>query len=86
MLAYYLVKALSHILCLVPRGLSDSLGRGLALMLWPFVPKKRKLLAKQQIMDCLHVDEKEAEHPAQSLYKIICQHNLPLLFSKKEPH
>ncbi|MBQ7498033.1 MAG: lysophospholipid acyltransferase family protein [Selenomonas sp.] len=64
MLAYYLVKGLSHILCLVPQGLSDSLGRGLALMLWPFVPKKRKLLAKQQIMDCLQVDEREAERIA----------------------
>jgi KDO2-lipid IV(A) lauroyltransferase len=44
--------------------MSDSLGRGLALMLWPFVPKKRKLLARQQIMDCLQVDEKEAERIA----------------------
>ena len=64
MLAYYLVKALSWVACFLPRRMSDSLGRGLALMLWPFVPKKRKLLARQQIMDCLQVDEKEAERIA----------------------
>ena len=64
MLAYYLVKALSSILCLVPRGASDCLGRGLAILLWPFVPRKRKRLAKQQILDCLHVEEKEAERIA----------------------
>ena len=64
MLAYYLVKALSWVACFLPRRMSDSLGRGLALMLWPFVPKKRKLLARRQIMDCLQVDEKEAERIA----------------------
>ena len=64
MIAYYLVKVLSCILCLIPRGASDCLGRGLALLLWPLVPKKRKILAKQQIMDCLHVDEGEAERIA----------------------
>lgn len=64
MFAYYLVKFLSFVLCFLPKGGSDSLGRGLALFLWPFVPKKRKLLAKKQIMDCLQVDEQEAERIA----------------------
>ena len=64
MIAYYLVKALSFVLCFLPRGASDSLGRGLALLLWPFVPKKRKLLAKGQIMDCLGAGEEEAERIA----------------------
>ena len=45
MVAYYLVKALSFILCRLPHGISMALGRGLAKVLWPFVPKKRKLLA-----------------------------------------
>ncbi len=64
MVAYYLVKALSFILCRLPHGLCMALSRGLAKVLWPFVPKKRKLLAKRQIMECLQVDEKEAERIA----------------------
>lgn len=64
MLAYYLVKALSRILCLFPQGASDWLGRVVAILLWPLVPKKRKLLAKKQIIDCLQVEEQEAERIA----------------------
>lgn len=66
MLAYYFVKALSFLVCRLPRGLCDKLGLGLAKILWPFVPRKRKLLAKTQIINCLHVSGQEAERIAKA--------------------
>lgn len=64
MLSYYFMKFISMVACLLPRGCCEILGRALGSFAWIFVPKKRKLLAKQQILDCLKVDEKTAEHIA----------------------
>ena len=64
MFAYYLVKALSWLICRLPRGTADALGRGLAAAFWPLVPRKRKELAKGQIIACLQVEEAEAERIA----------------------
>lgn len=61
MAAYCFMKVLSWLVCRLPRGAAEVLGRGLARALWPFVPRKRKLLAKGQIIDCLQVSEAEAE-------------------------
>lgn len=40
------------------------LGRMLGGLLWPFVPEKRKRMARENIRACLQVDEKEAERIA----------------------
>lgn len=66
MISYYFVKLLSFFACLLPKRVADALGYGLASILWPFVPKKRKELAKRQIINCLHVDEREAERIAKA--------------------
>ena len=66
MLSYYLLKALSKLCCLLPRGACEVIGRVLGALAWPLVPKRRKKLAKDQIMMCLGVDEKEAERLAKA--------------------
>ena len=57
MLSYYLLKAASKICCLLPRGACETIGRALGAFAWIFVPKRRKKLAKDQIMMCLGVGE-----------------------------
>lgn len=66
MLAYYMVKAISFVVCLLPRSVGEILGKLLGEIAWLFVPAKRKLLAKKQIMDCLHVEAAEAERIAKA--------------------
>ncbi|WP_338622813.1 lysophospholipid acyltransferase family protein [Selenomonas sp. TAMA-11512] len=61
---YYMILAVSYIACLMPGRLADAVGRSIALVLWPFLPKKRKELAVKQIIDCLGVTETEAKHIA----------------------
>lgn len=63
---YYLMKVLSAIACALPRSVCEVLGRALGAFAWIFVPKKRKVLAKQQIIDCFGVDEREAERLARA--------------------
>lgn len=65
-MVYYLLKAISWVACALPRSVCEVLGKALGEICWPLIPKKRKLLAKNQIMDCLHVDEKEAERIAKA--------------------
>ena len=60
MISYYLLKLLSAVSCLLPRGLADSLGWCIGRLAWPVVPKKRKLLAVNQVKACLHVSDEEA--------------------------
>ena len=59
MLSYYLLKAASKICCLLPRGACETIGRALGAFAWIFVPKRRKKLAKDQIMMCLGVGEQD---------------------------
>ena len=66
MLSYYLLKAASKICCLLPRGACETIGRALGAFAWIFVPKRRKKLAKDQIMMCLGVGEQEAERLAKA--------------------
>ena len=47
MLAYYMVKAISFVVCLLPRSVGEILGKLLGEIAWLFVPAKRKLLAKK---------------------------------------
>ena len=61
MVSYYLLKAISAIVCLLPRGFAEVLGLGLGNFAWLVIPRKRKVLAHDQIVACLGVTEKEAE-------------------------
>ena len=60
MLSYWAVKLLSHFVCLLPHRAAMMLGAGLARLLWPFIPARRKRLAQTQIERCLHVSSAEA--------------------------
>ena len=66
MFSYYGVKLLSFLICLLPHNTAMALGTGLARMAWNFVPTKRKLLAKEQIIRCLGTSEAEAERIARA--------------------
>ena len=44
----------------MPFNFAIKIGRALASFLWLFVPKKRKILAQENIQKCLGVDKKEA--------------------------
>ena len=63
-MTYYLVRFLSRIVCLLPGRFCDRLGRALALVLWPFLPARRKRLAVSQVAMCLGTDERESERIA----------------------
>ena len=60
MLSYWAVKLLSHFVCLLPHRAAMMIGAGLARLLWPFIPARRKRLAQTQIERCLHVSPAEA--------------------------
>ena len=60
MLSYRAVKLLSHFVCLLPHRAAMMIGAGLARLLWPFIPARRKRLAQTQIERCLHVSPAEA--------------------------
>ena len=66
MFSYYAVKFLSCLICLLPHGAAMMLGQGLARLAWIFVPKKRKTLAREQVMRCLPVSAAEAERIARA--------------------
>ena len=66
MVSYYLLKAISAIVCLLPRGFIEVLGLGLGNFAWLVIPRKRKVLAHDQIVACLGVTEKEAERIAKA--------------------
>ena len=66
MFSYYAVKFLSRLICLLPHGAAMMLGQGLARLAWIFVPKKRKTLAREQVMRCLSVSAAEAERIARA--------------------
>jgi len=51
-------------ICLLPLKFALTLGRGLASLIWLFLPKKRKRLATENIRRCLNVDANEAERIA----------------------
>ena len=63
---YYVMKFFSWIACRVSMDSCNSLGRFLGRLTWKAVPKKRKQLAKDNIMRCLGVDEAEAERIAKA--------------------
>lgn len=66
MMSYYIMKAVSVIACLLPRGICEWLGRGLGNFVWLVIPQKRKVLARTQIMKCLGTDKAEADRIAKA--------------------
>lgn len=49
---YTFMKCLSFFICHVPESFRRGIGSFLGWFFWTFVPKKRKLLAQRQILDC----------------------------------
>ncbi|SEA03131.1 lysophospholipid acyltransferase family protein [Selenomonas ruminantium] len=57
---YYILKGISALVCALPRGLCEKMGRGLGNLAWLVIPSKRKRLAIGQIKMCLGADDDEA--------------------------
>ena len=60
-MAYYVAIFFSKIFCLLPQGASMAIGKFLGELFWLVVPKRRKEMAKKNIVRCLETDEKTAE-------------------------
>lgn len=54
---YTFMKVLSFIICHVPEFVRRGIGSFLGVFFWTFVPKKRKLLAQRQILECGLTDD-----------------------------
>ena len=54
---YTFMKCLSWIICHLPDGCCRSLGIFFRFFFWTFVPKKRKVLAQEQILKCGITDD-----------------------------
>ena len=61
---YNFLKLLSKIICLLPLKFCLTFGRGLASLIWIFLPAKRKKLATENICRCLKVSSEEADRIA----------------------
>lgn len=61
---YYVLKAISWLVCALPRGCCEILGRALGNLAWLVVPQKRKKMAVNQIKMCLDIDDAEANRIA----------------------
>ena len=53
---YRFMKILSFLICHLPVSWQQALGRGMGVFFWTFVPKRRKVLAQKQILDCKLTD------------------------------
>lgn len=60
-ISYVLLKLLSKIVCWLPFRFALSAGYALANFLWLFIPKRRKILAQENIQKCLGVDLETAK-------------------------
>ena len=58
------MKLLSAVVCLLPLKFCLKFGRGLARLIWIFLPAKRKRLATDNIIRCLKVSDAEAQRIA----------------------
>lgn len=61
---YYVLKAISWLVCALPRGCCEILGRAIGNLAWLVVPQKRKKMAVNQIKMCLDADDAEARRIA----------------------
>ena len=64
LIEYRFLKLLSRIICLLPLKFCLKFGRGLASLIWIFLPAKRKRLATENIIRCLKVSDAEAKRIA----------------------
>lgn len=65
-MSYVTAKFFSFIFCALPRRFCEWLGRLLGRLTWPFVPSRRRKMARENVMRCLRVDENEAEKIARA--------------------
>lgn len=63
---YYILKFLSWLACKFSMQSCLKLGNFLGRLTWKFVPKKRKKMARENIIRCLQVNENEAERIAKA--------------------
>lgn len=64
---YWCMKILSVIVCAMPESVRHSIGRGIGWLAWLVVPKSRKDLAVQQLMNCgISNNHQEAYHIAKN--------------------
>ncbi|MBQ4403116.1 MAG: lysophospholipid acyltransferase family protein [Selenomonadaceae bacterium] len=61
---YRFLKLLSAVICLLPLHFCLKFGRGLASLVWIFLPAKRKKIATENIRRCLNVSKEEADRIA----------------------
>ncbi len=66
MVVYFLEKCLSFFCCLLPEAFCNWLGETLGALTWPLVPKKRRKMAVDNVMQCLGVTEPEAKRIAKA--------------------
>ena len=65
MLAYYVMKMLSKIFCLLPWSVGLAFGNGLGRLALKIVPKWRMQMAAANVQECLHVSPEEAQKIAE---------------------
>ena len=64
LIEYRFLKLLSGLVCMLPLKFCLTLGRGLASLIWIFLPGKRKRLAIENIRRCLNIAPEEANRIA----------------------
>lgn len=60
-MAYYFVKLLSWLVCMLPRSIRNSIGNFVGTLCWPLVPSRRKRMAIDNAVAALGVSRSEAE-------------------------
>lgn len=63
---YYLLKIVEKIICFLPENIAMILGKIFGKITWLLVPKKRKIMAIDNIKRSLNLDEKKAKEIAKS--------------------
>ncbi|HWR41079.1 MAG TPA: lysophospholipid acyltransferase family protein [Patescibacteria group bacterium] len=61
---YWTVKMIGWLVCLLPSSWALRIGYGLGTLCWPFVPRRRKQMAEDNIMRSLEVDRPTAQRIA----------------------
>lgn len=61
MLEYYVTKFFGALICLFPAWIRLRIGKALGVLAFPLVPRWRKLMATDNVMQCLHLDRPQAE-------------------------
>ena len=70
MLAYYVMKLISKVFCLLPLRAGMAFGQCLGWLALMIVPKWRMQMAAANVQECLHVSPEEAKQIAKKLSEI----------------